>query len=65
MRYEHHTNGGLAVSLIFNLISLALSIRGATQKFGEFKRRPKRLSYALLPLDVASIMLCESVCQQL
>jgi hypothetical protein len=32
-------------------------------KFGEFKQR--RLPYALPPVDVASSMFCESVCQQL
>ena len=34
--------------------------------FREFKQRgPNQLSYVLPPLDVASSMLCESVCQQL
>ena len=32
---------------------------------GIYTERPNRLSYALPPLDVASGMLCESVCQRL
>jgi len=32
---------------------------------GNLKRAPNRLSIALPPLDVASSMLCESVCHQL
>ena len=41
------------------------NIRGATQKFGEFKQGPNRLWYGHPPLDMANSMLCESVCQQL
>jgi hypothetical protein len=41
-------------------------VRGVTQKFGEFKHGARTGCRMLFPpLGVASIMLCESVCQQL
>jgi len=36
-----------------------------SENSGHLNRAPERLSYALPPLDVASSVLCESVCQQL
>jgi hypothetical protein len=49
------------------LVVYRQGIRGATQKFRKFKQgaRTGYRMYALPSLDVASSMLCESVCQQL